>query len=264
MSGQDVLPETPTCAAISTHGLTVRYGAVSALSDLGVDIPRGSITGVIGPNGAGKTTLLNALAGFTPVTRGTVHLAGIDITRLPAAARVKAGLVRSFQTVRLLEHETALTNVMVGVDRLPHPNLLAQLLGLPSTHRAERRNREAAHEMLAFLGIDHVADTPASSLPFGARRLIEMARVLVSRPEVLLLDEPAAGLDEAARRQFEQVLRKIHGSYDCTLVLVEHDVDLVRRLCNHAVALDAGRHVATGPPEDVLADEAVRLAYFGS
>jgi branched-chain amino acid transport system ATP-binding protein len=248
---------------IVVSGLTVRYGGFSAIKDLTVTLPAGQIVGVIGPNGAGKSTLLNAVSGFTPVTEGTVALGDHELTRVGTTGRVRAGLVRGFQTVRLMERESVLINVLVGTQRLPQPDVLSQLLSLPTQWRARRRDLAAAAEVLELLGLAGDADRRVDELPFASRRLIEVARVLVSQPTVILLDEPAAGLDRAGRRELGRVLTDVHREHPSTLVVVEHDVDLVKSLCSHVVALDSGALVTAGSPQDVFTDSRVQLAYFG-
>ena len=264
---------TPPAAAATTgpdrpppivvNGLTVRYGGFSAIRDLTVTLPAGQIVGVVGPNGAGKSTLLNAVSGFTPVTEGSVALGDHDLTRVGTTGRVRAGLVRGFQTVRLMDRESVLTNVLVGTQRLPQPDVLSQLLALPGQWRARRRDLAATAEVLELLGLAGDAHRRVDELPFASRRLIEVARVLVSRPTVILLDEPAAGLDRAGRRELGRVLTDVHREHPSTLVVVEHDVDLVKSLCAHVVALDSGALVTAGTPQEVFADPRVQLAYFG-
>lgn len=248
---------------LSVAALTVRYDAFVALQDISAVFPRGEIVGLIGPNGAGKTTLLNAVSGFSGGVSGEVRLGDQDITRLPTRARVQAGVVRGFQTVRLLDNEDVLTNVALGAERLPQPTVLEQWLGLPRQRRAARRDQEATWQVLELLGISDDAYRPVDELPFASRRLVEVGRVLVTRPSVILLDEPAAGLDTDGRVALEEVLRTVHRTAPCTLVIVEHDVALVARLCSSAIALDSGQLVCTGSPQEVLADERVQQAYFG-
>jgi branched-chain amino acid transport system ATP-binding protein len=256
--------ETGTAApSVRVAGLTVRYGAFHALRDVTVDLPAGEIIGLIGPNGAGKTTLLNAISGFTPIAAGSVHVGDTDITRLGARHRALTGVVRGFQTVRLLERETVLTNVLVGTERLPQPGALAQFLALPSAWRARRRDEAAAAEVLDLLGLTRHADRRVDELPFASRRLVEVARVLVSSPSVILLDEPAAGLDQEGRQELASVLTRVHRSHASTMVVVEHDVDLVKTLCSTVIALDSGAFLREGTPEEVFGDRQVQLAYFG-
>jgi branched-chain amino acid transport system ATP-binding protein len=249
--------------AIRVEGLTVRYGAFYALRDVTVHLPAGEIIGLIGPNGAGKTTLLNAISGFTPIAEGSVHVGDRDLTALGTRLRALSGVVRGFQTVRLLERESVLTNVLIGTERLPQPSALAQFLGLPSQWRARRRDLAATAEVLDLLGLARHAERRVDELPFASRRLVEVARVLVSSPSVILLDEPAAGLDQEGRQELASVLTRVHQGHPSTMVVVEHDVDLVKSLCSHVVALDSGAFLRDGTPAEVFGDRRVQLAYFG-
>lgn len=250
-------------AEVRTVGLTVRYGHFQALTDLTVTIPAGQIVGVVGPNGAGKTTLLNAISGFTHASAGTIEVDGVEVQTWDARRRAMSGVVRGFQTVRLMERETVLTNVLVGAERQRQPPALVQLLALPSQRRARRRDLQSAGEIVELLGLGHLSGRRVNELPFASRRLVEVARVLLSRPPVILLDEPAAGLDQQGRSDLAGVLAQVHRQHPSTLVVVEHDVELVKRLCDHAVALDSGSLITTGPPAEVFADPRVQLAYFG-
>lgn len=248
---------------LSIRDLTVAYGAFRAIEELSVDLPAGRIVGVVGPNGAGKTTLLNAITGFTHVSSGSIHLDGVAVQDWSVRRRVGAGVVRGFQTVRLMERESVMTNVLVGLERTRQPFVLAQLFGLPPQPGSRRRDLAAANDVIDRLGLADVVHQRVDALPFASRRLVEVARVLVSRPSLVLLDEPAAGLDQAGRHELAAVLTQVHEEDGCTMVVVEHDVDLVQRLCQHAVALDSGHLVAEGPPADVFATPEVQLAYFG-
>ncbi len=248
---------------VRTEGLTVRYGAFQALRDVTVSLPAGGISGLIGPNGAGKTTLLNAISGFTPIAEGSVHIDHRNITALGTRRRALAGVVRGFQTVRLMERESVLTNVLVGTERLPQPNALAQFLALPSQWRARNRDLAAATEVLDLLGLARQAHRRVDELPFASRRLVEVGRVLVSAPSVILLDEPAAGLDQEGRQELAAVLTRVHENHPSTMVVVEHDVDLVKSLCSYVIALDSGAFLRDGTPAEVFGDRQVQLAYFG-
>jgi branched-chain amino acid transport system ATP-binding protein len=172
--------------------------------------------------------------------------------------------VRGFQTVRLLERETLLTNVLLGTEGLPHARVLSQLVPIPVHVRDRRRDVAAAMEVLELLHLAANADRRVVELPFAERRLVEVARVLVSRPDVILLDEPAAGLDARGRDDLARVLTEVHQHSTSTMIVVEHDVDLVTRLCSHVVVLASGSYLTSGTPEQVFADPVVRLAYFGS
>lgn len=249
--------------ALSVRDLTVAYGAFRAIEKLTVEIPAGRIVGIVGPNGAGKTTLLNAVTGFTHVSEGSIHLDDVAIQDWSVRRRVTGGVVRGFQTVRLMERESVVTNVLVGLERTPQPSILAQLTGLPPQPRSRRRDLDAAAAVIGRLGLTDVVHQRVDALPFASRRLVEVARVLVSRPSVVLLDEPAAGLDQAGRHDLAAVLRQVHEEDGCTMVVVEHDVDLVQRLCHHAVALESGHLVSEGSPAEVFATPEVQVAYFG-
>jgi branched-chain amino acid transport system ATP-binding protein len=246
-----------------TEELTVRYGALQAVRDVTVAFEADSIVGLIGPNGAGKTTLLNALSGFTHISSGRVLLGERDITRLSGEARVALGIVRSFQTVRLLEDESVFLNVALGCERNPQPTVVEQILNLPRQWRARRRDIAATEQILDILGLEEVASRPVAELPYATRRLVELARILVVHPEVVLLDEPAAGSDRVERDLISRTLKELHAREPFTMIVVEHDVDVVRKLCGFAVAMDSGALIASGSPDVVLENERVQEAYFG-
>jgi branched-chain amino acid transport system ATP-binding protein len=245
-----------------TH-VEVRFGGVAAVSDVTTVFKTRAINGLIGPNGAGKTTLLNAISGFAPVSGGTIDLDGVALTSMTAAERAHHGVVRGFQTVRLLERETVFDNILVGCERAQQPGFFAQLLNMPTQRHCRERDIMATSDITAQLGLSSVAHRPVAELPFATRRLTEIARVLVVRPKVLLLDEPAAGLDTRDRRQLTETLQSYHAAAPFTMIVIEHDVDLVRRMCSECVALAMGSIIATGTPESVLNSPAVRSAYFG-
>lgn len=248
---------------LSVSELTVKYGGFVALREVTATFPRGEIVGLIGPNGAGKTTLLNAVSGFSAGVSGDVRLGDRKIGGLSTRDRVRTGIVRGFQTVRLLDREDVFTNVALGAERFSQPTVIEQWLALPRQWKASRRDREATWRVLDLLGLGADARRPVDELPFASRRLVEVGRVLVSHPVVILLDEPAAGLDTEGRLALEEVLRTVHRTWPSTLVIVEHDVALVARLCSSAIALDSGEVVCVGTPQGVLADERVQRAYFG-
>ena len=248
---------------LAVEHLGVRYGALDAVRDVTVSFEPDSIVGLIGPNGAGKTTLLNALSGFTHVSSGRILLGDRDISRLSGQDRVALGIVRSFQTVRLLEDESVFLNVAVGCERSPQPTVVEQILNLPRQWAARRRDLRATERIIDILGLSRFAERPVSELPYATRRLVELARILVVRPKVVLLDEPAAGADQTERDQLGRTLREMHARDPFTMIVVEHDVDVVRKLCRSALAMDSGALIASGPPEVVLADDRVQEAYFG-
>lgn len=251
-------------ATLRIADVSVLYGALYALEGVTVEFPAGQICGLIGPNGAGKTTLLNAISGFASVTSGTISIGEKRIEQLSTRNRVATGIVRGFQTVRLLERETVFDNVALGCERLGEPDIVSQLLSLPGQRKARRRDNERTWHVLDTLGIADDADRRVDVLPFATRRLVEVGRVLVAQPDVLLLDEPAAGLPPDGRITLAEVVREMHREHPCTVIVVEHDVEVVRRLCTFTVALDSGHVIATGTPDAVLHHEAVQTAYFGT
>jgi len=253
-----------TAAALALDGVSVRFGGLAAVTDVTTTFAAGSLTGLIGPNGAGKTTLLNAISGFTVVLSGRIAMDAIDLTPLSAAERARLGVMRGFQTVRLLERETVFDNVLVGCERLPQPHLLGQLLALPDQRRCRARDLAATETALRDLGLLPIAHRRVDELPFASRRLTEIARLLVVRPTVLLLDEPAAGLDTRDRRALVERIRAYHEAGGLTTIIIEHDIELVRQLCARCVALDMGRIIAIGTPSEVLSGQAVQQAYFGA
>jgi branched-chain amino acid transport system ATP-binding protein len=252
-----------TGSRLAVERLTVRYGALEAVKELTFTFEPDAIVGIIGPNGAGKTTLLNALSGFTHISSGSVAFGSTDLTGLAGEKRVALGIVRTFQTARLLEDETVFLNVALGCERNPQPSVVEQALAFPRSWRARRRDVEATEQILDALGLAAVASRNVSALPYATRRLVELARIFVVHPQVVLLDEPAAGADRFERESIGQTLGAFHASNPFTMIVVEHDVDFVRKLCGHAMAMDSGRLIASGPPDDVLAAREVREAYFG-
>lgn len=248
---------------IALENITVKFGGLTALQDVTAEWSSPSVVGLIGANGAGKTTLLNVLTGMVPVSSGTVTYDGEDITRLPSPKRAKLGMVRSFQTARLLEDSSVLDNILLGVDRFNTVDPLRQFLAFPKSIRNEKAWREQAREIAGRLNLGAVIDQPASALSTATRRLVEIGRVLMADPDVVLLDEPAAGLDSSSREYLADMVRELPAIAGCLVVLVEHDVGVVRRACGEALALASGKVVARGSVDEVLADPAVRTSYFG-
>jgi branched-chain amino acid transport system ATP-binding protein len=248
---------------LTVSGLSVAFGGVTALDDLSAAIPPGSRVGVVGPNGAGKTTLLSAVTGFVSVADGRVVLGETDLTGLSIAERAHLGVVRGFQTVRLVEDVSVLENVLVGRERLDHASVLGQILGSPKDRRSRRRDRERVQDILRSLGLERYASTRVAELAFPLRRMVEVARVAATEPSVMLLDEPAAGLDETSRLELTDALLSLHAEAGFTLMVIEHDVRVVQRVCELCIALEFGKLIAFGPTEEVFVDPEVRRALFG-
>ncbi len=249
---------------LAVHGVSVRFGGLSALEDVSFEVPPASIVGVIGPNGAGKTTLFNVISGFVRPTDGTLTWEGAPLR--PVADRlVKVGIARTLQGVGLFPRLTALENVMVGAAPTRRSGFISALFALPRTDRDERRLRDDALGWLRRLGVADAADRLPTSLPYPVQKKIALARALVSRPRLLLLDEPAGGLgaeDIGPLRDFIRSLPTADES-PCSVLLVEHHMDLVMDVCDQVVVLDFGRRVAAGTPAEVKADPAVAAAYLG-
>jgi branched-chain amino acid transport system ATP-binding protein len=250
-------------AVLEVSSLGMRFGGLVALQDVDVRLDGQQVIGLIGPNGAGKSTLLNALSGFITPTEGTVRLDGEETTRFTPQQYAKAGLVRSFQTAQLLEDETVVSNLLLGRQRFSRSGPVRQLFGWPPHRKAEREWLDQAYATLDLLDLLPFADAKASSLSTATRRLVEIGRVLMAEPRVVFLDEPAAGLDAPSREQLAVVLRNLPERAGCLIVLVEHDVNIVRKACDRCIALAAGRVLADGPTEEVLTRSDVRVAYFG-
>ncbi|MCK9239887.1 ABC transporter ATP-binding protein [Desulfocurvus sp.] len=243
--------------------ITVRFGGVTALADVALDVRPGSITSIIGPNGAGKTTLLGAITGMVRTASGSVALAGRDISARPAHARARAGIVRTFQNLEVFTNMTVVENVMTGCHRHVRYPALAALLRTPRYRREERRCLDHALDRLAFVGLGELADTPAAELAFGQQRALELARAVAANPSLLLLDEPAAGLNMAETRALGALIRRIRDDLGVTVVLVEHDMDLVMTISDEIMVLNHGCNLALGTPRQIQKNPEVVRAYLG-
>jgi branched-chain amino acid transport system ATP-binding protein len=248
---------------LTAAGLTRRFGGVTAVDGVGFTVAPASIRAVIGPNGAGKTTLLDLITGFTRPDAGTVDFLGHDVLRLAPHRLPGIGLMRTFQSARLVPRLTARQNVMLGAHHLTRAGFLADGLRLPSARREQRALAERADAVLEFLDLRRYADTTGADLPTGVARLLEVGRALAGAPTLLLLDEPAAGLDGTETRELAGVLRAVADA-GTAIVLIEHDVELVMSISDQVLVLDAGAVLADGPPAEVRADPAVLAAYLGT
>jgi branched-chain amino acid transport system ATP-binding protein len=245
------------------EGVGKQFGALQALSDVNLEVPEGSIVGLIGPNGAGKTTMFNALSGFSPASSGTVRFAGRDITRLRPHQIAKLGLVRTFQTARPLRNETVLENVLTGTHLTGRTTIFGSLFTSRRAVQEERDHLTTAYELLERVGLGGYAESYPNELAAGQLRLLEIARALAAGPRLVLLDEPAAGLNQVETRALEETLIQLRAG-GTTVVIVEHDVELVLRLCDSVTVLDFGKVLTAGKPNEIRNDPAVAEAYFGS
>ncbi len=244
-------------------GITKRFGGLQALKGVDINVKKNSITAIIGPNGAGKTTLLNIISGLLFQDSGQVFLRGKNISNVPAYKRARLGIVRTFQNLEVFTNMTVLENVLTGAHQRAGYGLVGALFKSPSYRKGERILEEQALQALDFVGLTDVAHRMASELPFGLQRLTELARALASGADILLLDEPAAGLNMRETRQLAIVINKIKQQLGKTVVLVEHDMDLVMHISDQVVVLDFGEKIAEGTPFEVQKDSKVKIAYLG-
>ncbi|MFF4796173.1 ABC transporter ATP-binding protein [Streptomyces sp. NPDC001276] len=249
---------------LSIRDLTVSFGGVRALSSVSADVPGGEISAIVGPNGAGKTTLLNAIGGLLGrAVHGTVTFDGSPITRRSPTNLARLGLARSFQEPRLIEQASALENVLAGAYLHMGYSTLDQMVRPWRVKKGERGVRDQIVSLLTGIGLAHVRDEPVAGLPYGVRKLIDITRALASAPRLLLLDEPTSGLDSSDRRTVEELLAGLRAERRVTVVVVEHHMDLVRRVADRAIGMAAGCAIATGTPTEVLDSKTFRAAVVG-
>ena len=248
-------------SGLQVDQLVVRFGGLRAVDDVSLKVDVGQAIGLIGPNGAGKTTMFNACSGLLRPASGKISLFGRDVTHKSPAARARLGLGRTFQRMELYDRLSVRENVAMGLEaKLAGSRLLGSVM---STGQERRAVADATEHALERCGVTDLADRRAGVLPNGQRRLVELARASAGNFQLLLLDEPSSGLDESETANFAEVLRSIVGADDRGILLVEHDMSLVRAVCEYVYVLDFGRLISEGPTAEVLSSDVVRAAYLG-
>src|SRR5712691_6344635 len=248
---------------LRVEAITVRFGAVQALSEVSVDVHRGSPDPIIDTNGAGKTTLLNAISGFYHPQEGRILFEGKDRTQLKPYDVAALGVARTFQNVALFKGMSVLDNIMTGRLLKMRGNFLLDAVYWGPARRQELEHRAAVERIIDFLEIQAIRKTPASRLPYGLQKRVELARALAAEPHLLLLDEPMAGMNVEEKEDMSRFVLDVHDEFGTTIALIEHDMSVVMDISDRVVVLDYGRKIADGPPEIVRKDQVVMDAYLG-
>ncbi|ACC83415.1 ABC transporter ATP-binding protein [Nostoc punctiforme] len=249
---------------LEAKSLTRRFGGLVAVNNVSFTVNQHEIFGLIGPNGAGKTTLFNLITAFIPLSSGELRYQGTNISQLRPHQIAGLGIARTFQNIRLFGELSALENVIIARHLDNKSNLLTGVLGLPPARREEKKSRRKALQLLEMVGLSDRADEKAKNFAYGDQRRLEIARALALEPQILLLDEPAAGMNPNEKQQLSEFIRSLREQFNLTIVLIEHHVPLVMGLCDRIAVLDFGQLIALGEPSIVRNDPAVIEAYLGN
>ena len=248
---------------LDVRNLGIDFGGLTAVDSFNVTLGPTEICGLIGPNGAGKTTIFNLLTSVYQPTRGSILINGIDTKGMTTSRVTKLGIARTFQNIRLFGEMTALDNVKVGMHNQIKCSFLSSILRLPSYYKSEKKANEKAMELLSFMGLEDVANVKAGSLPYGVQRRLEIVRALATNPSIILLDEPAAGMNPSETTELMHQIRRIRDTFHIAIFLIEHDMNLVMNVCETIAVVNYGRIIAKGTPEEIRANPAVIEAYLG-
>ena len=248
---------------LDVRNLGIDFGGLTAVDSFSVSLGPTEICGLIGPNGAGKTTIFNLLTGVYQPTRGSVLINGIDTKGMPTHKVTKLGIARTFQNIRLFTDMSVLDNVKVGMHNQIKCSFASSLFHLPGYFAAEKRANARAMELLAFMGLAELADQKAGSLPYGVQRRLEIVRALATNPSIILLDEPAAGMNPSETTELMHQIRRIRDTFNIAIFLLEHDMNLVMNVCETIAVLNYGRLIAKGTPEEIRQNPTVIEAYLG-
>ncbi len=248
---------------LRVDNITMQFGGVRAIDNLSFSVNKGSIYGLIGPNGAGKTTIFNIITGNLKPTKGKVFLEGEDITGIKPNKVVFKGIARTFQNIRLFKSMSVLENILIGFDAAAKYSYFEAILRFPRFFKYEKEIKEKAYELMEIFNITEFANLNANALSYGNQRKVEIARAMATNPKMLLLDEPAAGMNPKETAELSEIVHKIKDEFNLSILLIEHDMKFVNSMCEKLTVLDYGEKIFEGKPSDAIVDEKVISAYLG-